>query len=87
MAPFFDGPNCEKTILKTMRRRAQYTSAIGLGCCRVVLSTSEPIADTETAKPKNDAPTDDYQSKRVFVRVSEIKPDDNPACDHDHSDA
>ena len=53
----------------------------------MLFSTSKPIADANAPKPNHEAQTDDYQSKRVFVRMSGIKKNDKPACDHDHSDA
>jgi hypothetical protein len=53
----------------------------------MLFSTSKPIADANAPKPNDEAPTDDYQSKRVFVRVSGMKKNDKPACDHDQSDA
>ena len=53
----------------------------------MLFSTSKSIADANAPKPNEEAQTDDYQSKRVFVRMSGIKKNDKPACDHDHSDA
>jgi hypothetical protein len=33
-------------------------------------------------KPNNDAPANDYQSKGILVRLSEVEPDDDPSSDY-----
>jgi hypothetical protein len=65
---------------------------VGVGRGRVsprhiqCLLFSKLIPDRTAPKPNKGTPADDYQSKRVRVRLSEIKIDQKPSSDKDHRD-